>query len=378
MISLKKYLDSTNPAPDQQDDELEAGVLARIISAMRSALSAMGNCGLDACPALGDGLKRGLEELGARLSPAMSAETVRAVDKDLQQRLRDWGSGAATHYRKKTCEVKELLIVMARTAESVGERDQRCASQLSDVTGRLAEIATLDDLTEIRASIEKSATELKTSVERMTADGKAAIEQLRAEVSVYQARLEEAEEKTSRDRLTGVRSRVFAESEIDRRIATGASFSVAVVDIDEFKKVNDTHGHLIGDELLRQFATELQSACRSTDVVARWGGDEFLIVLDCDLAEAEVRIERLRKWVCGNYKLGASGVSKNLPVNASIGIAERLPGEAIEAVVERADAAMYTEKAASRVPASGTTAALLDRKPSPQPKGAARPIAASR
>ena len=61
----------------------------------------------------------------------------------------------ARHYQQKTGEVKELLIVMARTAESVGERDQRCAGQINEVTARLEKIASLDDLSEIRASIEE-------------------------------------------------------------------------------------------------------------------------------------------------------------------------------------------------------------------------------
>ena len=75
--------------------------------------------------------------------------------------------------------MKELLLVMARTAESVSARDQRCAGQMSAVTERLKAIASLEDLTEIRASIEKSATELKTSIDRMTAEGKEALEHLR-------------------------------------------------------------------------------------------------------------------------------------------------------------------------------------------------------
>ena len=73
--------------------------------------------------------------------------------------------------------MKELLLVMARTAESASARDQRCAGQMSEVTEGLKAIASLEDLTEIRASIEKSATELKTSIDRMTAEGKAVLDE---------------------------------------------------------------------------------------------------------------------------------------------------------------------------------------------------------
>jgi diguanylate cyclase (GGDEF)-like protein len=244
---------------------------------------------------------------------------------------------------------------MVRTAESVGERDQRCRRQINEVTTRLRKIASLDDLTQIRASIEKSAAELKTSIDRMAADGKAAIDHLRAEVSIYQSKLEEAEEISSRDALTGLRSRVFAECQIARRIAEGTPHSIAILDIDGFKRVNDEFGHPVGDELLKQFAGELKSASRSTDVISRWGGDEFLVLLDCGRESAKAQTERLRQWVCGNYKVyGANGL-KTLKVNASIGLAEYFRGETMKSVIERADAAMYADKAASRL-ANGVAA----------------------
>jgi dihydrofolate reductase len=85
--------------------------------------------------------------------------------------------------------LKELLIVMAHTAESVGARDQRCAGQMNAVTSRLEKIASLDNLAEVRASIEESAAQLKTQIERIISEGNAAIEELRAEVTDYQAKL---------------------------------------------------------------------------------------------------------------------------------------------------------------------------------------------
>ena len=348
MISLKKYLDATAPGIAVCDEPADTGILPAALDAYGSAMLAMGHCSLDACPGIGDGLKQSLVQLQNALSPAMSGDAVQTTDRVLQQNLRDWGRCAAGHYRQQAGEVKELLLVMARMAESVGTRDQRCASQMHEVTTRLRKIATLEDLTEIRASIEKSAAELKNSIEKMTQEGKAAVENLKKQVTVYQAKLEEAEELASRDTLTGMRNRMCIEAMIEARIAAGVSFCVAMADIDGFKKVNDTHGHLTGDELLKQFATELRSACRATDVIARWGGDEFLILLECPLEEATGRVERLRKWVCGDYTVrGPSGIMK-LRLYASIGLAQHLPQESIKALITRADTAMYERKAAGR------------------------------
>ena len=124
---------------------------------------------------------------------------------------------------------------------------------------------------------------------------------------------------------------------------------MAIIDIDGFKKVNDNHGHLTGDELLKQFGAELRSACRATDVIGRWGGDEFILLYDCGLAEAEAQTERLRKWICGNYEVKVKSGALKLRVDASIGLAAHAAGEGVKELVARADAAMYEQKAASRV-----------------------------
>ena len=140
------------------------------------------------------------------------------------------------------------------------------------------------------------------------------------------------------------------------------AFCVAMIDIDGFKKVNDNHGHLTGDELLKQFGAELRSACRATDVIGRWGGDEFILIYDCGLAEAEAQTERLRKWICGNYEVkGKSGALK-LRVDASIGLAAHVTGEGVKELVARADAAMYEQKAASRRNGNGVIAVGPTRK----------------
>ncbi len=348
MISLKRYLESQPIDSVAPLVQAEGGLLPAVFDAYGSALMEMGNSSVEACPGMSDELKRNLIELKTGLGAGMSAAALATTDCSAREQIRGWGRGTAKHYQQKACEVKEMLLMMARTAESVGARDQRCAGRMSEVTERLKAIASLDDLTEIRTSIEKSASELKSSIDRMTAEGKAVLDHLKEQVATYQTKLEEAEEIASRDALTGLSSRLYVEGQLEKRMGAQAPFCVAIVDIDRFKKVNDDHGHVTGDDLLKQFSTELRSACRATDVIGRWGGDEFILLFDCALAEAEAQVVRLRKWVCGSYTvLGKTGEVK-LRVDASIGLAEREAGEDMKALLARADAAMYEEKAVGR------------------------------
>jgi diguanylate cyclase len=308
----------------------------------------MGNCGLEVCPSLGEELKQGLRRLGERLTDGVSLEVVEETKAGVREQLLGWGQRTATHRKKTTGEVKNILLAMARAAESVGERDKNCAAQITEVTSQLKKVASLEDLTEIRTSIKKCATELKSSIDRMAAEGKVALEQLRGQVSKYQARLEEAEKIASLDALTGVRSRVWVEGQIKYCLESGGGLCVAIIDIDGFKQVNDDHGHLVGDELLKQFATELRSASRSADIIGRWGGDEFILLMQCGLEEARAQADRLQAWVCGNYTVQGNCDPIKLRIEASLGLAEHLPGEKMKALIDRADAEMYRQKATSR------------------------------
>lgn len=178
----------------------------------------------------------------------------------------------------------------------------------------------------------------------MMQEGEKTISQVRAELSVYQSRLDEAERVATHDPVTGVANRYKAERQIQLRIENSRNHSIAIFDLDHFKQTNDLYGHPAGDSLLRQFATELRSFFRSSDIVSRWGGDEFLVIVDCSPEEVHDRIDPIRKWVCGDYTIQVAGEPRKVSVLASVGVASWHPGETAAELIARADAAMYQEK----------------------------------
>lgn len=355
MISLKRYLDSAEAsAPAGLESSGDGGGdLAALTAAYRATLQEMGSCGAHVCPPSGVQLQQRLSAVEMSLTGIPDAKLLAKTEDTVRTALRAWTEQTSEHFQVKAREVKELLLSLARTAQSVGERDDRCAVQMNRVTERLKNIASLDDVTEIRASIEESATELKASIDRMTTAGKAAMDELRAEITTYRARLDEAEYLASRDMLTGLGNRPWAEAQIEERIRAQTHFCAVMIDIDDFKRVNDEHGHMAGDELLKQFAGELRSACRKGDAACRWGGDEFVVLMDCELDQAEVQASRLQEWVCGNYSLQSRSVPLTLRIQASIGLAAHVSAETGKQLLDRADSAMYRNKAQSRQPARG-------------------------
>lgn len=204
----------------------------------------------------------------------------------------------------------------------------------------------MDDLTKIRDSLVSSANELQAGVNQMAQDGEEAVTRMRGELRQYQTKLEEAERLASMDSLTGLQNRRRMEAALELRVARRRTFSVLIFDLNGFKQVNDTFGHVAGDDVLKQFATELRAAFRAMDDVGRWGGDEFIAVLDCGLEESRQHVERVRKWVFGDYTVRGEGAPHKLPVSASVGVAAWQEGETMAQMFARADADMYKEKKA--------------------------------
>ncbi|MCX7374540.1 MAG: PleD family two-component system response regulator [Alphaproteobacteria bacterium] len=147
------------------------------------------------------------------------------------------------------------------------------------------------------------------------------------------------------DPLTGLRNRRYVRRHLEG-VLRGGEASVLIVDLDRFKPINDTYGHNVGDMALREIATRLRANLRASDVVARWGGEEFLIVLAGAPAEYTMIVaERLREAV-GTTPLVLGGVelSCTCSIGAAIGAAGAMPDQVIGA----ADAALYQAKAEGR------------------------------
>jgi len=149
-----------------------------------------------------------------------------------------------------------------------------------------------------------------------------------------------------RDELTGTHNRRHLMGLIERTSERGQRFSLCLLDIDFFKRINDTWGHSAGDAVLRAFAHTVQSQVRPGDTFGRYGGEEFILMLpDTAASSAMLLAERVRQAI---EEMHCAELGPSVVITVSIGVAEYRPGESVTQAVGRADEALYLAKSAGR------------------------------
>jgi len=341
MISLKKFLDAPAMAAETREGS-SAGSFRRY----RSLLSVLGRSAAQDGSPHGRELEASLNEVDRRIAEASDHELPSEAATEAEAHVHQWGNKLAEDANAKADELRELLLALAKTAESVESRDQSYTSQFTSVADKLKSVCDYNDLAQIRSSLVKYVGDLKRGVDKMAQESRELVTQLKAEVHAYEARLEAVEEIASRDELTKLPNRRKMQQQINENIKRRNTFCVVILDLNNFKLLNDRYGHNAGDDLLKQFSSELKSGTRADDIVGRWGGDEFIAVMLCAEQEALAYIERLKSWAFGKYTLTeASGhPGTEIQMEAAIGVAQWRDGETLQRVVERADANMYASK----------------------------------
>jgi len=170
---------------------------------------------------------------------------------------------------------------------------------------------------------------------------------LRSQRAELTAALEEVRRLATHDELTGLVNRRYMQERLiqeqQRVHREGNTFSIAVIDLDHFKQINDAHGHALGDQVLQTFAEEALATLRTTDLIARWGGEEFLVLLPATPGpQAQAGIQRLLRRMHGVPH------ATSPPLTFSAGVTEYRRNEKVADTIARADGEMYEAKESGR------------------------------
>lgn len=245
-------------------------------------------------------------------------------------------------------KLRTLLEEAATAAAAALENTGQYSVALKETRSRLSGALNLEG---VQAVIE----ELLHETTRMQSATQTVSEKLEAraqEVGLLTQQLQQAQTEAMLDPLTGLMNRRGFERAVKELFASADCFSGAALllaDIDHFKKVNDTYGHLLGDKVLRAIAQALQANIKGRDLAARLGGEEFAVLLpQTTLQGARTLAEQIRNAVAAGRIRRTDGKETPGSVTVSLGVAIGKQGDSLEAMLARADAAMYAAKHGGR------------------------------
>jgi len=360
MISIKKYLDT-------RQDKANAGMpdkFAATIEAYRSGLIAMSKA--TAFDDSTHGVEAGgrLKDITQRVSLESSIDDIKHAASEVDVNLALWSRRAASQRQALESEVRELLLALADAASALDSRSKDHTAKFGCVIGNIEKIGGLEDIAQIRIAIIERVAELRSSIESLNQTNQHLVSDLQTKVSTFEDRLKSVEELAFTDSLTGLANRRCLEDRINYNIERKLPFCFVIFDLNRFKAVNDTFGHVAGDDLLRQVALKLKQNSRASDLVGRWGGDEFVLLLSGNQTSVNPHVRRLKQEVCARYMLhGSSGFYSTFDVETAVGVAQWRQDEPVTALIARADENMYRDKSHAARTTSPDQAPSPTRKP---------------
>ncbi|MCZ8101364.1 MAG: GGDEF domain-containing protein, partial [Burkholderiales bacterium] len=251
--------------------------------------------------------------------------------------------------RRAGAGLLELMHTVRSSVEAASSKATEFDAQLAAFGEGIASAGSAEDMREhvdtMRGDVDRMNRSLSTLNDRLEASHR--------EVGRLQTELKRARDEASHDPLSGILNRRGFDAEIRRICAAAAQddspFSVVMIDIDHFKRVNDSYGHPFGDQVIRAVGQVLSQLTQRKDVAARYGGEEFALLLPDTAADGARDVaERLRSAIArGHIKRGNGGEPVG-NITISAGVAQFVRGEDPMSLIARADRALYVSKQSGR------------------------------
>ena len=262
----------------------------------------------------------------------------------------------AQHIAARDLETFERLQLQLRnlledTAHSAADVSVQAAEYGASLKGHAQALATPMDATQLK-SVVANMIDSTQKMQSVTTDLSAKLQARTNEVNALTESLQRAQSEALLDSLTGLKNRRGFERAVQdlQRDSSGLmGAALLLADIDHFKVVNDTYGHVLGDKVIRAVAHVMRATIKGRDVAARLGGEEFAILLpQTSLTGAAAVAEQIRGTVAHGRICRPDGNESIGQVTLSVGVAAARSGDTLDALLERADTAMYSAKRAGR------------------------------
>jgi diguanylate cyclase len=298
--------------------------------------------------------KARLAELAETLGGAETLSRLQTRFRSGAEAIESFGRRQKSYLRDREAEYKDIIGILSKAMAALDFENREYNRSIIAQSRRLEEITFLDDIKRLKQALLQEVEQLREAVREKEQRDVAKIENLSLQVSALNRELAAARSESERDGLTGVCNR----RAFDRRLTglmagntmQAQPFALLLIDIDDFKRINDAYGHPTGDRVLVTMANKFRQAVRSEDFLARYGGEEFaLLMLGASLRNAVKKGRQICEAIgSARYVIEGLPASEPLTITVSIGVSAWRKGDTAAALVARADKALYKAKACGK------------------------------
>lgn len=325
-----------------------------LLLAARALLQCIREFTLDLKDLDGSDFRAALGELSEQLAAEVKLRRLEGLFEARKHDIVEYAARQKAHVSERERELKDIIDILGKAMVALDTENRRYNLSLLEQGRRIEDLTRLDDIKKLKQALLVEVESLQEAVRRKEARDTARIEELSKRVDVLHSELENVRSDSERDALTGVRNRRsfdrFLSERVEKNTVAAQTLAVMMLDIDDFKRINDTHGHLTGDGVLVAVANKCRQAVRGEDVVARYGGEEFAILLPgATLRNAEKKARQICQAIASTrYLLEGAEPPQQLSLTVSIGVSALRKGDSVGSLIARADKALYQAKRAGK------------------------------
>jgi diguanylate cyclase len=283
------------------------------------------------------------ERCRTALTADVAAEFVEPIAKSCFESTRGVASQVRNRTAERRAQIAELVAMVRNTVQTITGDQTSLQNTLVGSAERLGKLADSDDLTLIKVRLRQEVSRLTQITMERRAVWEKTVKDFGTRMATLETQLDRTRKEAAIDPLTNVPNRrTFERTCTEWLTPNRRGFVLAMIDVDDFKEINDRYGHLVGDRVLVAVAETLSKCLRADDVVARIGGDEFAVMASSlTLAQAEGRFAGIGRAI----QDACRAIVTDEPVpSISVGLAECSAGDTLRSLHERADSALYTAK----------------------------------
>lgn len=331
------------PAAQQPDPDELLAILRPILVLLKDFAMDIGE--LDA-----QGFRDDVQAMTGELFESPPQFAPASVFERFKRRFVDFIARQKDYILVREKELREIIDLLTQALATIDTKNRNYNQTVYEQSEKIEKLTHLDDIRKIKQSLSEEVAQMRRTISEKQAQDQNQVESLSSQIQSLNAELAKSRAESLSDGLTAAYNRRAFDWEIISRVERNSvmrrPFSLLIMDIDDFKQINDIHGHPVGDRVLISMAAKCREYIRGEDFFARYGGEEFALILPgASLRNAMKKARHICKAVADTKYLtdGSSG-GKRLSVTVSIGVTAFTDGDTVASLIQRADQALYQAK----------------------------------